>query len=100
MDARIQASLGKDSVKHEELKDKCRKAFGGKIPIDAKERWANFVRSQALEFTFRYDWIRDPRFYDWVRANSGPGKPLDISDGQEWFGVYVHEDFIKSQQDK
>ena len=71
---------------HEELKDKCRKAFGAEVPISARERWAIFVREKRTEFTFRYEWIRDPRFYKWVAANA---EHLDINDGEEWFGVYV-----------
>ena len=76
-------------MNHEQLREKCRKAFGEKIPLQAKERWAIFIREERTEFTFRYEWIRDPRFYDWVHANAGPGKPLDIRDGAEWLGVYI-----------
>jgi hypothetical protein len=71
---------------HSELREKCRKAFGHTIPIAARERWAIFIKEERTEFTFRYEWIRDPRFYDWVRANQ---KDLDIRDGAEWFGVYI-----------
>ena len=73
-------------MNHEMLRDKCRKAFGHKIPMDAKERWSVFIKEQRTEFTFRWEWIRDPRFYDWLRANS---EHLDITDGEEWFGVYI-----------
>jgi len=73
-------------MNHEMLREKCRKAFGSKIPMAAKERWAIFIREERTEFTFRYEWIRDPRFYDWVNANL---EHLDIKDGQEWFGVYI-----------
>lgn len=76
-------------MNHEELRDKCRKAFGDRIPMQAKERWGIFLREKRTEFTFRYEWIRDPRFFDWVHANSGPDKPLDIRDGAEWLGVYI-----------
>lgn len=71
---------------HEELRDKCRKAFGHKVPMEAKERWAIFNKEQRTEFTFRYDWIRDPRFYIWVSKNLDT---LEIKDGAEWFGVYI-----------
>lgn len=71
---------------HAALKEKCRKAFGVKIPFAAKDRWATFIKEERTEFYFRYEWIRDPRFYDWVRANEAE---LEISDGQEWFGVYI-----------
>jgi hypothetical protein len=54
--------------------------------MEAKERWSTFVREKRTEFTFRYEWIRDPRFYEWVSANSDT---LEIKDGQEWFGVYI-----------
>jgi len=73
-------------MKHEALKDKCRKAFGVRIPMAAKERWATFLREERTEFTFRYDWIRDPRFYTWVHENS---EHLEVRDGAEWFGVYI-----------
>jgi len=78
-------------ITHEILRDKCRKAMGAKVPMAAKERWSIFNKEQRTEFTFRYEWIRDPRFFDWVYQNSGHGKPLDIKDGSEWFGVYICE---------
>lgn len=73
-------------MNHDDLRDKCRKAFGDRIPMPAKERWSIFVREKRTEFTFRYEWIRDPRFYEWVAANK---QHLDIRDGAEWFGVYI-----------
>lgn len=71
---------------HDVLKDKCKKAFGMKIPMAARDSWATFIRERRTEYTFRYEWIRDPRFFDWVRANS---EDLEIRDGAEWFGVYI-----------
>ena len=71
---------------HATLRDKCRKAFGMKIPFAAQERWAVFIREERTEFNFRYEWIRDPRFYDWIRANQAE---LEIKDGTEWLGVYI-----------
>ena len=76
----------KTKINHEILREKCRKAFGHKIPIEAKERWAIFIREERTEFKFRYEWIRDSRFYAWVDANLDC---LEIMDGQEWFGVYI-----------
>ena len=52
----------------------------------AKGAWASFIREERTEFTFRYEWIRDPRFYEWVHVNS---KELEIKDGAEWLGVYI-----------
>lgn len=75
-------------ITHEILRDKCRKAMGAKIPIAAKERWAIFIKEERTEFTFRWEWIRDPRFYQWIDANKDQ---LDIMDGEEWFGVYICE---------
>jgi hypothetical protein len=73
-------------ITHEILRDKCRKAMGMKIPIAAKERWAIFIKEKRTEFIFRYEWIIDRRFYDWVHDNQ---QFLDIMDGTEWFGVYI-----------
>lgn len=73
-------------ITHEILRDKCRKAMGAKVPFAAKERWAVFITEKRTEFTMNYDWIRDPRFFDWVNANK---EFLEIKDGAEWFGVYI-----------
>tara|TARA_Y100000034_G_C6910601_1_gene424789 strand:+ start:2432 stop:2665 length:234 start_codon:yes stop_codon:yes gene_type:complete len=74
-------------ITHEVLKDKFLKAMGNKIPMDARERWASFIREKQTEFMFRYEWIKDRRFYDWVYHNTDQ---LDIKDGEEWFGVYIY----------
>lgn len=78
-----------DDMNHDVLADKFYKAMGNKIPMVARERWGIFIRERRTEFTFRYDWIKDSRFYQWVHENSGPGKSLDIMDGEEWFGVFI-----------
>lgn len=62
--------------------------MGNKIPMEARDRWADFVRSQATEFKFRWEWIKDPRFYQWIEKNKDQ---LDIMDGEEWFGVFILE---------
>ena len=64
---------------HEELEDKFRKAFGGKIPNSARDSWANFLRTKGLSFKFRYEWIKDQRIYKW--ATDHP--EIDIADGAE-----------------
>ena len=74
---------------HHVLADKCLKAMGNRIPMAVRERWGIFIREERTEFKFRYEWIKDSRFYQWVYENSGSGKPLDICDGQEWFGIYI-----------
>lgn len=74
---------------HDVLAEKCHKAFGSRIPMAARESWGAFIRERRTEFFFRWEWIKEPRFFSWVHQNSGPGKPLDISDGEEWFGVYI-----------
>lgn len=73
-------------MKHEKLREKCRKAFGDKIPMAAREKWALFITEERTEFTFRYEWIKDWRLFDWVRSNIGC---LDIRDGTEQVGIYV-----------
>ena len=75
-------------MNHDTLKEKCRKAFGARVPIEARERWSIFLKEKRTEFTFRYEWIRDPRFFQWVNDNQ---EFLEIKDGQEWFGVYICE---------
>ncbi len=54
---------------HEELKDKLRKAMGGKIPFEARESWGQFVREERLYFKMRDEWIRDKRFFQWTYDN-------------------------------
>lgn len=76
-------------MNHDILADKFLKAMGNRIPMKAREKWGQFIREERTEFVFLYDWIKDPRFYQWVHANSGPGKPLDIIDGEERLGVYI-----------
>lgn len=73
-------------MNHEILQDKIRKAMGGKPPIAARDRWADFIRSRGTRFVMRYEWIRDRRFFKWVWDNQDT---LDIEDGEEWFGVYI-----------
>ena len=74
---------------HDVLAEKLHKAFGNKIPMVARERWGLFIRERRTVFIFRYEWVKAPAFWRWVYQNSGPGKPLDIIDGEEWFGVYI-----------
>ena len=71
---------------HDILAEKCRKAMGGKIPIAARDRWAEFIRTRGTRFVFRYEWIVEPRFYIWIEENKDT---LDIEDGTEWFGVFI-----------
>lgn len=54
---------------HEELRDKLKKAMGGKIPMDARPTWAEFLRSRATEFWINYDWVKNPAFWNWVNEN-------------------------------
>lgn len=73
-------------MNHEILADKFRKAMGGRPPIEARDRWANFLRTHGTRFVVRYEWIQDRRFFKWVWDNQDT---LDIEDGEEWFGVYI-----------
>ena len=73
-------------MNHDILQDKIRKAMGGKPPIAARDRWADFIRTRGTRFVLRYEWIRDRRFFKWVLDNQDT---LDIEDGEEWFGVYI-----------
>ena len=62
--------------------------MGVKIPLAAKDSWADFVRNRGTKFTARYEWIKDARFYTWVHANLDT---LDIMDGTESFGVFIYD---------
>lgn len=75
-------------MNHEILADKIRKAMGGRPPVAAREKWAEFVRTRGTRFVMRYEWIQDNRFYKWVWDNQDT---LDIEDGTEWFGVFIWE---------
>ena len=75
-------------MNHDILQDKIRKAMGGKPPIAARDRWADFIRSRGTRFVMRYEWIRDRRFFKWVWDNQDT---LDIEDGEEWFGVFIRK---------
>lgn len=84
-------------MNHAELKDKFRKAFGkGKIPISAKPSWAEFVRSEATQFYFNYDWIKDQRFYEFIYANN----ELDFMDGSEGMLVGIMNEPHECPKDK
>lgn len=74
-------------MNHEILSEKFRKAFGKNIPFAARDSWASFIRERGTKFYFRWEWIRDPRFFLWVSQNG----ELDIYDGEEWFGVEIVE---------
>lgn len=73
---------------HDILADKLRKAMGGRIPIAAREKWGEFIRNRGTRFVVRYEWIQDPRFFQWVWDNQDT---LDIEDGTEWFGVFIYD---------
>lgn len=75
-------------MNHDILADKIRKAMGGRPPIAARDRWAEFVLTRGTRFVMRYEWIQDNRFYKWVWDNRDT---LDIEDGTEWFGVFIWE---------
>jgi len=51
---------------HEELRDKMKKAMGGKIPPSARETWAPFLQSRAETFFMSWDWIKDGRIEQWA----------------------------------
>lgn len=62
---------------HEDLKNKLLKAMGGKVPMSARDTWADFLRSRATEFFMNYDWVKHPAFWKWVyedpRVDGGLG---------------------------
>tara|TARA_R110000772_G_scaffold30806_3_gene76475 strand:+ start:5579 stop:5818 length:240 start_codon:yes stop_codon:yes gene_type:complete len=74
---------------HKTLKMKIRKSFGSAVPFAAKDSWSKFVAQEKLEYWLRYEWVKDPRFFEWVTANS---ETLDAMDGEEWFGVVINND--------
>lgn len=73
-------------MNHDILREKIRKAFGTVVPFAARESWATFVKERRTEFNMRYEWIKDPRFYQWIHKNK---EYLELKDGVEWFGVYI-----------
>jgi hypothetical protein len=64
-------------LKHEELQDKLRKAFGGKVPMDARDRWSKFIKGKELSFEIDYNWIKDKRFVRWAEDHPD----LDFGEG-------------------
>lgn len=54
---------------HDELQEKLRKAMGGKIPMAARDSWAEFLRNRATEFWINYDWVKHPGFWQWLHED-------------------------------
>lgn len=75
-------------ITHEILAEKFRKAMGNRIPIPARDSWADFIRSKGTRFCARYEWIQDNRFHSWVWSNRDE---LEIEDGTEAFAVSIYE---------
>lgn len=72
---------------HDELKDKILKAFGGRVPVSAKDRWAEFVKNRETEIFLFYDWVKDRRFYRWVQNHPD----LEFGDGVGGIKVWIIE---------
>ena len=68
---------------HEYLKEVFLYAMGERVPMNARYCWGAFLRSEALRFSFRYEWIKVEAFYQWVSNHPR----LEIEDGPEWYGV-------------
>jgi len=70
---------------HEELQEKLRKAMGMKIPMAARERWGKFIKERATEFTLRYEWVVDNRFFEWCLHCPD----IDFGEGSETITVWT-----------
>ena len=70
---------------HLELREKLLKAFGGQVPMSARDRWAQFLKSEATEIYVRYDWIKDHRFFKWIYDSP----EVDFGEGTEGVTVWV-----------
>ena len=79
-------------ITHEILEEKCRKAMGGKIPRDARERWGTFLKTRALRFCFDARWIVDNRIFQWCYENKDF---VDISGNGDWFTIEILEPLDK-----
>lgn len=75
-------------ITHEELQAKCRKAMGNKIPIDARDRWAEFLRSRGTRFCFAARWIKDDRIFQWAYENR---EYVDMSGNGDWFVIEIND---------
>jgi len=70
---------------HEQLREKIMKAFGGKVPMRARDRWANFLRGQATEIYLEYEWIKDSRFFRWIYEC----EDVDFGEGSDGLTVWI-----------
>lgn len=69
---------------HQALREKLLKAFGGQVPMKARDRWAEFIRNEATEIYVRYEWIKDARFFKWVHDSP----EVDFGEGAEGLTVW------------
>jgi len=72
-------------VTHEEFADKIRKAFGGKVPPDARQNFGNFLRNKDKIIWLNYDWIRHGGFYRWVLECP----EIDFGEGSRGMSVWI-----------
>lgn len=70
---------------HEQLKQKILKGMGGKVPISARDSWAQFIREKATEFRIRYEWISVIGFFKWIYESP----EVDFGDGTETVTVWI-----------
>lgn len=74
---------------HAVLQEKLRKAFGGKVPLEARDSWAEFLKTRGTEIYVKYDWIKDNRLYDWLSSQVAW---LDFGEGVAGITIFVHND--------
>ncbi len=56
-------------ITHEQLKEKCLKAMGGKPPMAARSTWGKFLQIKGTSFFMNYDWIKVKAFYSWLHTD-------------------------------
>lgn len=66
------------------LKNKIRKGCGGKIPMDMRPNWAEFIKG-SNEIYIKYDWIRDKRFWEWMHNNPY----LEFGEGMNGVTIWI-----------
>lgn len=70
---------------HQELKEWCLHAMGGKVPVNARPTWGQFQRSRGTRIRLAYDWIKNPGFYKFVSDHPH----LEFGDGEEYYTVEI-----------
>lgn len=72
-------------VDHDKLQEWCLIAMGGRVPMEARPQWKNFTSKKETRFRFKYEWITEKKFYQFVTEHD----EVDFEDGEETWTVYI-----------